>query len=333
MTATPPSEGNPPNGWEPAPYPAYPGYPAGVDPGEPAALNDPLVPVDFGGWFRRVFEVFRHSFGQLAQLAVLPALLVAGYLIAIDAARPALGDIQRELAESGVGPGMSPSPMVAFEVIFGRLLPIMLVFLVLMVVVGAFYQGAAFYLAIRRADGGPGGIGEALRFAAPRVAPFIGWSLLAGIVSSLLFAVPVLPGVITQSAPLISLGVLVGLVLGAWFTVVVFGSLFGVVLLERAGLGRCFRLIKGRFWVTFGRLLVAGLIYLVYSFVLGLVTGVLTVLLGAGAGPVVSALVEAVLMVPGLVYLVAVVIVTYAGLRHQENSTTSTRTLAAELAR
>jgi hypothetical protein len=39
-------------------------------------LRDPIVPLGYGNWFRRVFEVFRNNFTRLAPLALVPTALV-----------------------------------------------------------------------------------------------------------------------------------------------------------------------------------------------------------------------------------------------------------------
>jgi hypothetical protein len=219
----------------------------------------------------------------------------------------------------------------AFEIVFGRMLPIMLIFVVLLLVASALYEGAGFFVILRRAVDQPTSTSAALRFAAPRVPPFIGWTLLGGLVLTLVLALPVLPvlpGILTHIGPLVAVGALVAAALGVLVGVTVFSSLFGVVLIERAGIARCRELIKGRFAATTGRMLVAALLYLGYSIAVGLIVSAVASAIGAG---LISSVLQALVMIPALVFQVAVNIVTYAELRNRENRSVSTRTLAAEL--
>lgn len=102
----------------------------------------------------------------------------------------------------------------------------------------------------------------------------------------------------------------------------------GVVLLERDGVRRSLALIQGRLRVSCARLLVAGLVYLGYGPVMGLVSSLLTPSAGSVTlGVVLAAAVQAALVIPPAV--VAVSLVGYAELRAHEDRATSTRSLAA----
>src|SRR5882757_11095620 len=179
------------------------------------------------------------------------------------------------------------------------MLPIMLIFVVLLPVAGALYEGAGFFLVPRRAVDQPTSIGAAMSFAAPRVLPFIGWTLLGGLLLTLVIAVPVLPGIFTHIRPLVAVGALVALALGVLVGATVFSSLFGVVLIERAGIARCRELIRGRFAATTGRMLVAAVLYVGYSIVTGLIVSGVAAMIGAG---LVTAVLQAVVMIPALVF-------------------------------
>jgi hypothetical protein len=327
----------------PSGYPAYPDPRDGDD--FASVMHDPLVPLDFGGWFQRVFGVFRRSFKQLAAFSVVPAALFAVYLIVLNLAMPSPEQIRQRLDEAGVTPYGAVNPMVGYEMILPRLLPIILVFAVIMTVVGAYYQGASLFVAVRDANGQPSTAAEGLRFAGPRVLPFIGWSLLTWVIFAVALTASILLGAlfgvllgVVQVG--IALGFIVFAILGTFLVVVIFPSFAGVVLIERAGLKRCFQLIRDRFWATFGRLLVVGLLYIGYSIALGLVIAVLVLVAGATGLPSTGSLallvlpvVEMALAIPFMVFIVAVYLVTYAELRFRENPATSTPSLAAELAR
>ena len=72
-------------------------------------LLDPLVPRDFAGWFGRVATLFRSEFGPLTLLAVVPAVLTAGYLVALNAVRQSPEEVQSRLAAVAAP---SPTPTV-----------------------------------------------------------------------------------------------------------------------------------------------------------------------------------------------------------------------------
>jgi hypothetical protein len=292
-------------------------------------LIDPLVPRGFSGWFGRVVALCRHEFGRLAALAAGPAAVTAAYLVALNTVRQSPEQLRQRFAEAAAAsPTAAVGPVDAFEIVFGRMLPIMLIFVVLLLVASALYEGAGFFVILRRAVDQPTSTSAALRFAAPRVPPFIGWTLLGGLVLTLVLALPVLPGILTHIGPLVAVGALVAAALGVLVGVTVFSSLFGVVLIERAGIARCRELIKGRFAATTGRMLVAAVLYLGYSIAVGLIVSAVASVIGAG---LISSVLQALVMIPALVFQVAVNVVTYAELRNRANSSVSTRTLAAEL--
>jgi hypothetical protein len=292
-------------------------------------LIDPLVPRSFTGWFGRVIALCRREFGRLATLAAGPVVITAAYLVALNAVRQSPDQLrQRFAAAAATSPTGATGPADAFEIVFGRVLPIMLIFMVLLLVASALYEGAAFFVVLRRAVDQPTSFGAALSFAVPRVQPFVGWTVLGGLVLTLVIAVPVLPGIFTQIGPLVAVGALVAAALGVLVGVTVFSSLFGVVLIERAGISRCRELIRGRFAATTGRMLVAVLLYLGYSIAAGLIVSGVAAVIGTG---LITAILQAVVMIPALVFQVAVNLVTYAELRNRENRSVSTRTLAAEL--
>ena len=267
----------------------------------------------------------RHEFGRLAALAAGPTVVTAAYLVALNAARQSPEQLRQRFAEAAAAsPTGAVGPVDAFEIVFGRMLPIMLIFVVLLLVASALYEGAGFFVILRRAVDQPTSTGAALRFAAPRVPPFIGWTLLGGLV----LALPVLPGILTHIGRLVAVGALVAAALGVLVGVTVFSSLFGVVLIERAGIARCRELIRGRFAATTGRMLVAAVLYLGYSIAVGLIVSAAASAIGAG---LISSVLQALVMIPALVFQVAVNVVTYAELRNRENRSVSTRTLAAEL--
>jgi hypothetical protein len=103
-----------------------------------------------------------------------------------------------------------------------------------------------------------------------------------------------------------------------------------VVLLERRGLGRCFSLIKGRFWATFGRVALLALIVGTGNV---LATVIAEGLAGGASATDIATVLSAILAIPLGPVLTALTIVTYTELRHHEDHAVSTGQLAAELSR
>jgi hypothetical protein len=302
-------------------------------------MRDPVVPLDFGHWWVRVWGVFRRNLQRLGVLGLAPMALAGLYLIVISAVTPGQAGLQQKLREAAASsPTGQVSPREAFWLAFAPTLTVVVIFGVLSAVLGAAYQAVGYYLALREANGQPATLGQAWRVVRPRVLPLTGWALLAGIGISLVMVVPVLPGIFSGVRAIVGIGVLVAIALVAWSGVIVFSSLVGVVVVERAGIGRCFTLVRGRFWPTFGRMACTFGIALVYDLGLLLVTWMLALPFGgiqtlAGTGTVIVRTVELLLSIPQLVFLLAVGLVTYAELRFHQDSSTSARSLSAQLGR
>ncbi len=174
-------------------------------------------------------------------------------------------------------------------------------------VVALLAQAASVYVVGKQASGEEVGAGPALSFAAGRALPLLGWGILAAILIGVGFILLVIPGI---------------------YLIVVFAaSLTGVIMFERAGIGRTFSLVNPAFGQTLGRLLSFALAALVYSAILGMIVGVIF------REGFLAGLVYNVLTLPVTFASVGVAVVTYASLRHRENPEITTRTLAAELDR
>lgn len=267
---------------------SYPPHPSyGHDP----VAADPLVPSSIGDWVGKVVGVVSRSWQPLAVIqlvAALPGLLLGGLL--------------RWTAAPGMPPEdpsmmAPPSLGLAFAAMLGGLVS---------VVFALFAQGASVHVAVRDAVGRPVRAGDALRFAGGRALPLFGWSLLAGLLVVLGFVALVLPGI--------------------YLTIVFAASLAGVVLIERAGIGRTFQLVNRRFLPTAGRLLLALLAAAVYSGIAGFVANALS-----QPGSLTNTVLTAVLALPLSLASVGVAIVTYAELRHHEDPAVGSETLAAQM--
>jgi hypothetical protein len=339
----------------PSGYPAYPppGYLAYPTPNAagwgPLAPNDPLVPADFGGWFQRIFQVFRRSFRRLAVLSAMPLLVGVAYVVTMVSLVLAARQDRQPTFSTGSG-----SPEAIMDAGFWIILPVTVILPLLFVVACLFQQVASIFVIVREANGHAATVVESLRAAAPRVPRFLGWGLLTWLTCAIVIILPLVPGILTSSRPAIFLGVLVSIALYTYLAVILVSSLFGVLVIERGDPGRCFQLIKGRFWACFGRLTIAWLCYSAYIFAAGIVinfVGALgffaiaasgfdsgsssTIMVGIVAVVVTVIVVVAVLalIIPVMIFQSAVVVITYAELRFHQNRATSTATLAAELAR
>jgi hypothetical protein len=243
------------------------------------------VATSFSDWWAKVIGVLTRSWKPLLiiQLAtVVPGLLIAAILAAAAA-------VDSTFFTFG-----------AFAVaLVGAFIAIAVVLLA---------QGVSVYVVAKQADGEEVNASAALRFAAGRIAPLLGWSLLAGILIALGLALLILPGL---------------------YLIVVFGAtLGGVIMFERSGIGRTFALVNPAFGQTLGRLLSFGVAAFLYSVVVGWIVSALV-----GREGFVYELLANILTLPVTFAWMGVGIVTYATLRNRESPAVTTPTLAAELDR
>lgn len=304
---------------QPAGLSGYQSYPGGADPyarygdhyaeapgGGPE--GDPLVPRDFGGWFQRIIGVIKRSFPQLALLALITAVVgVLSGLLVLTMLPSQLTSGSGFPGDPATG-GLTPDQLATLGDSAGSFFAAGAISWVISIVVNAFVLGASIFVAVRDAAGRPTSAVEGLRFVVGRVGPLIAWYVLAVVIIMIGFVLLIIPGV---------------------YLVVALVSLPAVVVVERGGLARCFALIKNRWWATFGRLLVAGIIGAVYYFVVRLIA----VAVGGGPLSATTAIIQAILFIPVTVASAAVIVVTYAELRSHQPDGADTRTLAAQLER
>jgi hypothetical protein len=278
--SVPPDDADRPFGGDEA-YPRPGGYPSSP----PEVYGDALVATSFSDWWSKVLGVLARSWQPLLliQLATVVPGMVIGALVLAGAASGS-----RTLS---IGAGLL------------GLVGVLIVF-----VVALLAQGASIYVVGKQADGEEIGAGPALRFAAGRALPLLGWGILAAIMVGLGFLLLLLPGI---------------------YLLVVFGAtLTGVIMFEREGIGRTFALVNPAFGQTLGRLLSFALAALIYSWIVGAVVAAL-----AGREGFLYELLMNVLSLPVTFASVGVAVVTYATLRHRENPAVTTPRLAAELDR
>jgi hypothetical protein len=255
--------------------------------------DDPLVPPDFAGWVNRVIGVFQRSLIPLAMIQAGVAVVSVIYQLTV-------GNAAAQLAERAAADPATFDPVTA-----GGFGGAFFVGGVLLGLVGVLAQAASVYVVIRDAVGRPSTVGEALSFAGSRALPLIGWGILAVIM--------VVTGTILLLLP------------GVYLIVVFAASFVGVVVVERAGIGRTFALVNPRLLPTAGRVAVI----LLVSFVLSAFVGLLT--RGFGPGSVLGAVLSAVLSIPVGILGAGFTVVTYAELRNRENPGVGTQHLAAQL--
>ena len=275
----------------------YPGgqYPPGAYAGgqppfpgsSPYAVADPLVATSFSDWWAKVIGVL-HAKLEAA------AVHTARYIRARHHhRRPGAA-----LAAVAIGTESTAFSIVAALVgLIGALVLIVVMFLA---------QGVSVFVVAKGGNGEQVDFSSAVRLAAQRALPLLGWSLLAGI--------------------LVVLGLI--LILPGLYLLIVFGaSLTGVVIFERAGIGRTFSLVNPAFGQTLGRLLSFALAVIVYSAIVNFIVSALV-----GREGSCSELLRTSSASRSLC-LVGVGVVTYATLRNRENPAVTTPTLAAELDR
>jgi hypothetical protein len=254
----------------------------------PHAVADPLVATSFSDWWAKVIGVLQRSWKPLLliQLATfVPGIIIAALVTAVAAV--------------AVGTESTTFSIVAALVgLIGALVLIVVMFIA---------QGVSVFVVAKEATGEQVDFSSAVRLAAQRALPLLGWSLLAGI--------------------LVVLGLI--LILPGLYLMIVFGaSLTGVVIFERAGIGRTFSLVNPAFGQTLGRLLSFALAVIVYSAIVNFIVSALV-----GREGFVYQLLSNILSLPVSFAFVGVGIVTYATLRNRENPAVTTPTLAAELDR
>jgi hypothetical protein len=297
-------------------------------------LTDPLVPLDLGGWLNRVFGVMVRDWRRNAAFGAIPAGVYAVGTVAMIATVPNEATMKQRIASAAEKAGGEIDRSAVLWQAFAPFAAVTLVFAVVAYLVIALYLPGVFYLAIRSANGQPRSVAQALAFARPRMLPLVGWYLLINLVAAVTLGIALLPGLLSGVGVLIAVGVAVILPVLFVFTVVFGGTMLGVVVLERDGPARAFALLRRRFWSTTGRMVVASVLYMCWGVLMniamlpfdaGMESGSL------GFSSVLGALIQSVLVVPALMFVAAVGLVTYAELRHREDRSVNTGTLAAQL--
>jgi hypothetical protein len=202
-----------------------------------------LRPLSVGEVLDASFKIVRQSFGTLAGCVLVVALPlnIINTLIAASTRDNAF-NLDTTPTSSNVSTGT--------EIAGGLLTATLALVLTTLAAAACFRAVSGVYLGERPT------VGESLSFAATRVVPVV--------LLSLLYFFALIPAFIALIIP------------GAWLSVawcLSFPALLSEGLGPVAALGRSYRLVKGRWWPTFGALLVMYLLVLVISGILGALLG------------------------------------------------------------
>ncbi|WP_229071932.1 hypothetical protein [Actinoplanes sp. DH11] len=240
------------------------GQPGQMPPGYGPSPTDPLVSVDFSGWFGRGTALVR----QVWKPALLLHAAVAVPIFALSV--PAQSNLMREqeavMETQRLLPDRTPplgDLMLAVGLVFAVALAVCVLYLVA--------TSATVQLTVQAATGRPISLGAAVRTGLRRAPALLGWALLSvpiALVAALLCVLPI------------------------FYVIAVLAVLPVVVTVERGeGIARCFQLFHTDLGVSVSR------IATVYGITIGagLSLGVLSIAISALTGPTVGAIVDAVL--------------------------------------
>lgn len=258
---------------------------------------DPLISAGYSGWWRRTVAVIARVWPQLLVLQVIGAVLIFLGDVAISRLVRVL------VGESGEGAG--PTAARYLTPVAAVLVESVLLNLMVLVVV---------YLVVLSAAGRQPTLGGCVHGAARRLLPLLGWSIPGGLITTVGFALCVLPGI---------------------YFFLVLTLLAPVVAVERGkAIGRCFELFHVRGGMGWGRM---GTIVAI-SMLVGLLDTAVEVavgptLLSADTDANLPALaLSSVVSAAAMILTGPLTVTAYAGLRAQREPT-STAVLTEQLLR
>ncbi|HET8658775.1 MAG TPA: hypothetical protein VFM55_07225 [Micromonosporaceae bacterium] len=213
----------------PGGQPPY-GPPSGylAPPGVPGYLTDPLISPDYGGWWSRGLSIVKRGW---MPLVVLQAIGVGVSMLAHAPILVYLAVMSQDVSAAFETPDPDTSPDLAplFGAIGVTLLGVLLGF-----VIRAMVAVAAVHVGVSVAVGAPVRVADALRLAARRAFPLLGWQLLAAPIYVAAFCLCVAP---------------------VLYVAAVFVVLPVVVAVERTNaISRCFSLFHRDLGASVGRL-------------------------------------------------------------------------------
>ena len=249
-----------------------------------ATDGDPLVPQSFSEWTAKIVDAFGRSWRPviLLQLLLSIPLLILEVLVTDAAGEDA---IARYTSASGSGAAVKDLPAA---VGFG------FAYLAVALVLGAVVQLASFWIVVKQGAGAAASIRSAVRFGFSRAAPLIGWEIVVAV--------------------LIVVGLFLLIVPGVALAVILVPTVLGVVSVERAGVGRCFQLARGRWLALFGRCCAMLIVALAYN---QIIAAILAGVFGSSAA-IGAQIVSTILSLPLSVVIVNFMVVTYAETRNAQ---------------
>jgi hypothetical protein len=285
---------------EPEHRDAYPPAPIGgytVTPQTFAPSLDPLISSDYNGWWSRGISIVKRGWKPLAALQAGGLLLVLVFEAPVGAYAALVSQRMTQSAASG---DFNGSPDITPLLVLGG---VALAVVMLTVIITGIITLATVHIGVAVAVGAEARVGDALRLAARRVFPLIGWQLLAAPIYLVAVCLCVLP---------------------VFYVAAVFLVLPVVVAIERTNaIGRCFSLFHTNFGpaaartatilgITIGSAVVGALIGSVLDLV---ATAAAPGDAGVLVGSVASTLVGAVITGVVAILVAPLTLTTYADLR------------------
>jgi hypothetical protein len=242
-------------------YPGYPSYPA-----QPMQVQfdptDPLVSNDYNGWFQRAVAIIKAGWKPLARLQ---AIILAPLLLLLIPMNIVAGLQQRSFNEDLLR-STEADPFSAFNVT--SLLAASGIVIVVSIL-SAIWVGAGTLATARMvvtiATGGHPSAGAALRSIVGRIPAYLGWGLLAGLITLVALLVCILP---------------------VFYVAAVFAVLSPVVLFERGNpISRCFQLFHKDLGAALIRILTIAGLGIGAGIVFAIISGIGGAAFGAGFAP------------------------------------------------
>ena len=213
---------------------------------------DPLISVDYSGWWQRGMAIVKAGWPQLAALQVIGigvALLVqVPFVVYVTVWGPALADRYDTPADADLGPASVALGLTLLGILLSGL-------------VSAAITVATMHLGLSIASGATRRVGASARYALRRTLPMVGWQVVAALIVLLGLCLCLLP---------------------ALYPIAVFTILPAVVAFERSNaIGRCFSLFNRSVDVAAGRIATILGISVVTSLVASIIGGVIERAAGA----------------------------------------------------
>jgi hypothetical protein len=254
--------GPPPGGYGGPPPGGYGGPPPGgyaIPPQVQDPTLDPLISPDYAGWWKRAIAIVKSGLAPLIQLQLIGVVAALALQVPIAIYSTILSnELNERLNNAPTDQTVTPE--------FGPLLGVLgltLLTAFASIVVTAIVTIATIYVGVTIAVGLTPDLGTALRGAARRAFPLLGWQLLGSLLVLVGFCACVLP---------------------AFYVLAVITVLPAVVAFERGGvIGRCFKLFHGNLGTSIARMVTILGLTIGVGVVAGVIAGVTEAAFGSGS--------------------------------------------------